>query len=165
MRISKISTTLLSISLLLAPAAHQSQACTSIMVGKLASTDGSVMTSHTCDSHRTGSHVEVIPSARYKPAATLLLTKRFDDDSGAMPRYGRQSTGRIPQVAETFGYLAPAYAAMNQRQLAIGESTFGGREEMESKKGLIDCETLTRLMLQRAKTARARAGHQKCQQY
>ena len=112
------------------------------------------MTSHTCDSHRTGSHVEAIPSARYKPGATLLLTKRFDDDSGAMPRYGRQSTGRIPQVAETFGYLAPAYAAMNQRQLAIGESTFGGREEMESKKGLIDCETLTRLMLQRAKTAR-----------
>ena len=47
-----------------------------------------------------------------------------------MPRYGRQPTGKIPQVAETFGYLAPAYAAMNERQLAIGESTFGGREEL-----------------------------------
>ncbi len=124
------------------------------MVGRLASVDGSVMTSHTCDSHRTGSHVEVVPARKHRPSATLLLTKRNDDDSGPMPRYGRQPTGRIPQVAQTHGYLAPAYAAMNQHQLAIGESTFGGREELESKKGLIDCETLTRLMLQRAKSAR-----------
>jgi dipeptidase len=154
-RTSIVSATILAISLLVLSAARRSQACTSIMVGKKASTDGSVMTSHTCDSHRTGSNVDVIPSASHKRGSTLLLTKRRDDDSGAMPRYGRQPTGKIPQVSSTFGYLAPAYAAMNERQLAIGESTFGGREEMESKHGLIDCETLTRLMLERAATARA----------
>ncbi len=71
-----------------------------------------------------------------------------------MPRYGRTPTGKIPQAAETFAYLAPAYACMNQRQLAIGESTFEGREELLSDKGWIDCETLTRLMLERAATAR-----------
>jgi dipeptidase len=84
-----------------------------------------------------------------------------------MPRYGRQPTGKIPQITETWGYLAPAYAAMNERQLAIGESTFGGREEMQSEKGLVDCETLTRLMLERATTAReaVRVGGQLVEQH
>lgn len=129
-------------------------ACTSIVVGKMASTDGSVMTSHTCDSHRTGSAIVTVPRQKHQRHGRLLLTKRMDDDSGPMERYGREPTGEIPQVEETFGYLAPAYAAMNEFQVAIGESTFGGREELKSEKGLIDCETLTRLMLERARTAR-----------
>ncbi|MCL4203448.1 MAG: C69 family dipeptidase [Pirellulaceae bacterium] len=142
-------------------------ACTSILVGRLASRDGSVMTSHTCDSHRTGSQIVVVPAAVHRPNSHRFLTKRSDDDSGPMPRYGRVPTGKIPQVAETYGYLAPAYAAMNERQLAIGESTFGGRKELESDQGLIDCETLTRLMLERAATARQaiRIGGQLIEQY
>lgn len=141
--------------------------CTSIMVGRLASTDGSVMTSHTCDSHRTGSEIVVVPHAKHAPGSVVALTKRGDDDTGPMPRYGRKPTGSIPQVAETFGYLAPAYACMNEHQLAIGESTFEGREELVSEKGLIDCETLTRLMLERAATAREaiRIGGELLQQY
>jgi dipeptidase len=135
-------------------AAGAAQACTSIMVGRKASADGSVMTSHTCDSHRTGSDIVVVPRLQHARGSEVQLSKRYDDDSGPMPRYGRTPTGRIPQVAETLGYLAPAYAAMNQRQVAIGESTFEGREELVSAKGLIDCETLTRLMLERATTAR-----------
>ena len=43
---------------------------------------------------------------------------------------------------------------MNERQVAIGESTFGGRKDLQSTNGAIDCETLTRLMLERAATAR-----------
>ena len=134
--------------------AGEGRPCTSIMVGRKASADGSVMTSHTCDSHRTGSDIIVVPRMKHARGAEVQLSKRFDDDAGPMPRYGRTPTGRIPQVPETFGYLAPAYAAMNQRQLAIGESTFGGRPELLSTKGQIDCETLTRLMLERASTAR-----------
>ena len=134
--------------------AAEARPCTSIMVGCLASTDGSVMTSHTCDSHRTGSGIVVVPHAKHAPGSVVALTKRCDDDTGPMPRYGRTPTGSIPQAGETFGYLAPAYACMNERQLAIGESTFEGREELVSDKGLIDCETLTRLMLERAATAR-----------
>jgi dipeptidase len=129
-------------------------ACTSIMVGKDASTDGSVITSHTCDSHRTGSSIVKVPAADHEPGATIQLTKRSEDDSGAMPRYGRVPTGVLPQVEHTHGYLNPAYAAMNEHQVAIGESTFGGREELQSEAGIIDCETLTRLMLERATTAR-----------
>ncbi|MCD4750568.1 MAG: C69 family dipeptidase [Thermoanaerobaculales bacterium] len=129
-------------------------ACTSIMVGKAASTDGSVMTSHTCDSHRTGSAIHIVARRRHPPGTEIELTKRSDDDSGPMQRYGRVPTGALPQVEESFGYLNPAYAAMNEFQVAIGESTFGGRKELVSEEGLIDCETFTRLMLERARTAR-----------
>ncbi len=158
---------MLSVTAWLALNAPHAAACTSIMVGRLASTDGSVMTSHTCDSHRTGSDIVVVPPQNHAPGSQRALSKRQDDDTGPMSRYGRQSTGHIPQVEKTYGYLAPAYACMNERQLAIGESTFEGREELCSDKGLIDCETLTRLMLERAATAReaiALAG-QLLQQY
>jgi len=149
------TTSLVVISLLatcLAPASGP--ACTSIMVGRKASTDGSVMTSHTCDSHRTGSHMIVVPAMQHDKTARRALSKRSNDDSGPMPRYGRVPTGMISQVRRTFSYLAPAYACMNEKQLAIGESTFGGREELQSEKGIIDCETLTRLLLERTATAR-----------
>ena len=130
------------------------RACTSIMVSRAASTDGSVMTSHTCDSHRTSSDIHVRKRARHRAGARIQLTGRKKDDTGPMERYGREPTGKIPQTRVTHGYIAPAYAAMNEHQVAIGESTFGGRKELQSKKGLIDCETLCSLMLQRAKTAR-----------
>jgi len=143
---------LLAAALLLAPA--PGRACTSIVVSAAASADGSVMTSHTCDSHRTGSDVHVRHRARHGSGAMLQLTRRKEDDSGPMQRYARTPTGKIPQVAETHGYLAPAYASMNEHQVAIGESTFEGRKELQSGRGLIDCETLCKLMLERASTAR-----------
>lgn len=146
------SSPLLAAALLLAPA--PGRACTSIVVSAAASADGSVMTSHTCDSHRTGSDIHVRHRARHKTGATLQLTRRKEDDSGPMQRYARAPTGKIPQVAETNGYLAPAYASMNEHQVAIGESTFEGRKELQSDRGLIDCETLCKLMLERASTAR-----------
>ncbi len=129
------------------------------MVGAKASADGSVMTSHTCDGHRYGSDIVVIPKLRHPPGSQRQLSKQRDDDSGPMPRYGHTPTGRIAQVPETAGYLtSSAYAIMNERQVAIGESTFGGRADLVSSKGLIDCYTLTCLMLERAATARQAIG-------
>ena len=134
--------------------AAEARPCTSIMVGRLASADGSVMTSHTCDSHNDSSAITIVPHAKHKPGEQVLLTSREDDPSGPMKRLRRKPTGQIPQVPETFGYVVGVYAIMNEHQLAIGESTFEGRPELVSQKGLIDCDTLTRLMLERAKTAR-----------
>ncbi|MHB1034096.1 MAG: C69 family dipeptidase [Pirellulales bacterium] len=145
---------LLVSAILWAVAGREARPCTSIMVGRKASVDGSVMTSHTCDSHRDGSRIVVVSGVRHAAGAQRLLTRRRDDDTGPMPRYARTPTGNIPEAAETLSYIAPVYAAMNERQLAIGESTFEGREELVSQRGLIDCETLTRLMLERATTAR-----------
>jgi dipeptidase len=128
--------------------------CTSITVGRKASADGSVMTSHTCDSHRTRSWLDIVPAMRYDKNSKMVLRKRMEDDSLAMPAYKHIPVGQIPQVANTFGFINTAYPCMNDHQLAIGESTFGGRKSLQSEKGLIDCQQLVRLILERCKTAR-----------
>jgi dipeptidase len=154
LKIVRLNIILLSLGILLAGPSGSAMGCTSVVAGKKATVDGSVITSHTCDSHRTGTAIFAIPRMKHAAGETITLTKRTMDNDGPMERYGRQPTGTIPQVAETYGYLNPSYASMNEFQVAIGESTFGGRDELKSDKGLIDCETLTRLMLERARTAR-----------
>lgn len=128
--------------------------CTSIMVGKDASIDGSVITSHTCDSHRTRAYFDIKPAMEYENGEMVTMMKRTTTDSLAMPAYKHIPVGEIPQADKTFGYINTPYPAMNEYQLAVGESTFGGRESLHSDNGLIDCQQLNRLMLERCKTAR-----------
>jgi len=128
--------------------------CTSITVSKGASIDGSVITSHTDDSHRTRSWMNVVPASQHADDATSTMYKRVACDSFAMPTYSHIPIGEFPQAEETFQFLNTAYPSMNQFQLGIGESTFGGRAELQSDSGLIDCQRLCQLMLERCKTAR-----------
>lgn len=128
--------------------------CTSITAGKDATADGSVITSHTDDSHRTRSWMDIEPPRDHESGATVPMYKRKNDSTLAMPAYKHEQIGEIPQVEHTNGYLNTAYPSMNEHQLAIGESTFGGRDELQSDKGLIDCQRLCQLMLERASTAR-----------
>jgi dipeptidase len=127
--------------------------CTSILVGRLASADGSTMTSHSCDSGSDRTWINIVPNRKHKPGETAKiylepkLTKGPDDPD-------RLETGEIPQVAETYAYLNAAYPIMNEHQLAIGETTIGGRRELHSEDGIIDAPELYRLCLERAKTAR-----------
>lgn len=128
--------------------------CTSITAGRLATADGSVITSHTDDSHRTRSWMDIMPEAKHERNTTTTMYRRVPCDSFAMPTYAHIPIGEIPQVRNTFQFLNTAYPSMNQYQLGIGESTFGGREELQSDSGLIDCQRLCRLMLERCRTAR-----------
>jgi dipeptidase len=127
--------------------------CTSIIVGKLASADGSTMTSHSCDSTSDRTWITVVPHMKHKPGELCPVyhnskeTKRPDDKN-------RLKSAEIPQVPETFAYINTAYPCLNEHQLAIGETTFGGKMELRSKEGAIDCPELYRLVLERAKTAR-----------
>ncbi|MDA3893575.1 MAG: C69 family dipeptidase [Salinivirgaceae bacterium] len=130
------------------------EGCTSITVGKKASADGSVMTSHTDDSHRTRSWMDIVPAKQQSIGSTTTMYKRSAFDSLAMPTYKHDSIGTLPQIKETLGFVNTAYPCMNEKQLAIGESTFGGREELQSDNGLIDCQRLCQLMLERCTTAR-----------
>lgn len=129
------------------------QSCTSLMVGRLASTDGSVMTSHTCDgNYRTW--VNVVPASTPGPGAKTkvyagLLHTEFPADT-----QGVAEKGEVPQSAETFAYLNTAYPCLNEHQLAIGESTIGGRRELRNPDGKLSIEEIERLMLQRCRTAR-----------
>jgi len=128
--------------------------CTSVTAGKLATADGSVITSHTDDSHRTRSWMDITPPAKHEEGSQVTMYKRRGCDTLAMPSYAHIPIGEIPQVPNTYGYINTAYPCMNAHQLAIGESTFGGRGFLQSDKGLIDCQRLCLLMLERCTTAR-----------
>ena len=130
------------------------EGCTSITVGKSASFDGSVFTSHTDDSHRTRSWVDIVPAAKHAKGSEVIMYKRVKVDTFAMPTYGHEEIGRIPQIHKTNGYINTAYPSLNDKQLGIGESTFGGRNELQSDEGIIDCQRLCLLMLERESTAR-----------
>ena len=130
------------------------EGCTTITVGRLASWDGSVITSHTDDSHRTRSWLDIVPPKKHKKGETVTMYKRVAVDTLAMPTYGHIPIGEIPQVNYTNGYINTAYPSLNDKQLGIGESTFGGREELQSDSGLIDCQRLCKLMLERCDNAR-----------
>jgi dipeptidase len=130
--------------------------CTSITVGKNASADGSVMTSHTDDSHRSRTNILVVPAKDHPRGTMKTLYKRqvAKVEKGQMDRYEYVETGQIPEVSHTYRFFNSAYPCMNEKQLAIGESTFGGRSELRPDMGLIDCGCLCMLMLERCSTAR-----------
>ena len=129
--------------------------CTSVTVGKKASASNSVTTSHTCDSHRTRSWLDIASARTYPPGTRDTMEKRVNYDSLAMPTYRQELIGTIPQADTTYKFIDTAYPCMNEHQLAIGESTFGGRESLRAEEsGLIDCQQLVHLMIERCKTAR-----------
>lgn len=116
-------------------------ACTNFIITKGASTDGSVMVSYAADSHQ-------LYGALYKYNAPKTLKK------GTMIPIHEWDTGQylttIPQVAGTFSTVGN----MNEHQVIIGETTFGGRSELSDPDGLIDYGSLIYITLQRATSAR-----------
>ncbi|MDR1406569.1 MAG: C69 family dipeptidase [Tannerella sp.] len=135
---------------------YDAMECTTVTVGKNASADGSVMTSHTDDSHRTRTDISVVQAKDHPQGTmkTLYRRRAAANRPGEMPKYEYVETGQIPEVAHTFQYFNSAYPCMNEKQLAIGESTFGGRPECHADTGLIDCSCLCMLILERCSTAR-----------
>ncbi len=127
--------------------------CTSIMVGKNASTDGSVMTSHTCDSwYRTW--MTMTPARDYeRDTVTAIYSERMHTQS-PLDSTKMHQRGVIPQVRHTYRFLDTAYPCLNEKQLAMGETTIGGRDTLRNKKGLFTIEELQRIALERCATAR-----------
>ena len=129
------------------------QSCTSVMVGRKASTDGSVITSHTCDG-RYRTWVQMEPAADHEPGAMHQILRgtmhtKFRGDTA-----GVKLMGEIPQVAHTYAYLNTAYPCLNEKQLAIGETTFGGPDTLVNAAGWFTIEELERVALQRCSKAR-----------
>lgn len=150
---------ILSIFLLIASAAgatamgQDMDACTSIMVGKKASTDGSVMTSHLCDSwYRTW--MQVVPAKDYPRDTVMSVYEGRMHTEKPNDQTGLKEKGKVPQAKHTYRYLDTAYPCLNEHQLAIGETTYGGRDTMENKAGMFMIEELERIVMQRCTTAR-----------
>jgi len=129
------------------------ESCTSIMVSKRASADGSVITSHTCD-------------GRYRTWMTLDAGETFENDTTTpifkgklrtetpWDQRGVKEVGQIPQAKQTFTFLNTAYPCLNEKQLAIGETTTVGPKELVNENGMFLIEELERIALQRCSTAR-----------
>lgn len=115
-------------------------ACTNFIVTKGASTDSSVMVSYAADSHALYGALYHTPGGRHKAGAMLPV---YEWDTG---RYLTD----IPQPRETFSTIGN----MNDRSLIIGETTYGGREELIDTTGRMDYGSMIYIALQRAETAR-----------
>lgn len=128
-------------------------ACTSIMVGKNASADGSVMTSHTCDSwYRTWMSIE--PAKDYPTDTIMSIYEGLMHTEHRKDMTGVKEKGTIPQARHTYRFLNTAYPCLNEKQLAMGETTISGRDTLQNKNGLFRIEELQRVALQRCTTAR-----------
>lgn len=146
--------TLIAISLTLSINAQTPRdACTSIMAGKNATIDGSVITSHTCDSwYRTWMSIE--PAADYKTDTVIDIYEGLMHTEKRGDMTGVKVKGQIPQVPHTYRFLNTAYPCLNEHQLAIGETTISGRDTLQNKNGMFMIEELQRIVLQRCSTAR-----------
>lgn len=133
------------------------ESCTCIMVGKDASTDGSVMTSHTCDAYyRTW--LGFVPAQQFKKDT---IQKIYSGTMHTHTKWSKENVklrGEIPQIEKTYAYLNTAYPCINEKQLAIGETTISGKKMLVNKKGMFYIEELERIALQRCTTARQAIG-------
>jgi len=112
--------------------------CTNLLVTQGASADGAVMITYTCDGE-FHPHLRSYPAADYDPGAMLKITD-----------WGGKVRGEIKQVEHTYSVVG----LMNEHQLAISETTFDGRLELQNKAGMLHYWDLMRLALKRARTAR-----------
>ncbi len=119
---------------------YSSDACTNLLITKGASADGSSMVSYSADSHTRYGVLVHYPAAFY-PEGTMVKIYEWGKD-----RY----LGEIPQVQQTYSVIGN----MNEHQLVIGESTWGGVKSQFDPEGVLDYGSLMYLALQRAKTAR-----------
>ncbi len=124
--------------------ALQLMACTNYLVTPGASANGSSMITYAADAHVLYGELYFRPSANFAPG-TMLDVYEWDT---------HKFLGRIPQVSHTYSVVGN----MNEHQVAIGETTYGGLPELRDTTGLIDYGSLMYITLQRARTAREAVG-------
>ena len=118
----------------------EAEACSNFIVGKNASVDGSVMCSYSADDYGMFQYLCHYPAAKH---AKGEMRKIYDWDTN-------KYHGEIPEAAETYNVIGN----INEWQVTIGETTYGGREEMVDSTGIMDYGSLIYVALQRSKTAR-----------
>ncbi len=131
---------ILAAALMAAASIGTAEACTNFIVGKNASTDGSVICSYNADDYGMFIGLCHYPAGKH---AKGEMRKIFDWDT-------KVYHGEIPEAAETYNVIGN----INEYQVTIGETTYGGREEMVDSTGIIDYGSLIYIALQRSKTAR-----------
>jgi len=136
----RITAMMMSLLLLLTLTSERSMACTNFLITKGASKDGSTMITYSADSHVLYGELYFWPAMKYKPGTMVDV---YEWDTGKF-------LGTIEQAPETWSVVGN----INQHQLAIGETTYGGRSELHNPDGIIDYGSLIYLALQRSRNAR-----------
>lgn len=134
--IKKVGLIIVFISILSTP----SWSCTNFLVGKKATTDGSTFISYSADSYYLFGALYHYPAANYPDGAMLDVVEW---DTG-------KPLGKIKQAKQTYNVIGN----INEHQVAIGETTFGGHEELVDTTGIMDYGSLMYIALQRSKSAR-----------
>ena len=116
------------------------QACTNFIVGKDASADGSVFCTYNADDYGMFIGLCHYPAGKHKNGEMRQI---YDWDT-------KEYHGQIPEASETYNVIGN----INEYQVSIGETTFGGRSEMVDTTGILDYGSLIYIALQRSKTAR-----------
>lgn len=134
--------TLWALTALMAAAPDAADACTNLIAAKGATTDGSVMMTYSADSHNLFGFLHHSPAGKHPKGS---VRKIFEWDTN-------KPLGEIPQAEETYNVIGN----MNEHQVVIGESTWGGRPELADTTGqaVMDYGSLIYVTLERAKTAR-----------
>ena len=127
-------------ALILALCVIPAWACTNLIVGKKASTDGSVMCTYNCDGFGFSGSLFYSPSGQHEPGELIEI-------HGWGPSHEGQYVKQVPYTYNVVGL-------MNEKQVTIVETTFDGRLELVNQEGLLDYFSLMRLALQRCSTAR-----------
>jgi dipeptidase len=135
----KISVLILFVLFAMLPE-QSTKACTNFIITKGATKDGSVMITYSADSHVLYGELYFWPAKNW-PAGTMVNV--YEWDTGKL-------MGKIPQASHTYSVVGN----MNQHQVSIGETTFGGREELADSTAVVDYGSLIYMTLQRAKSAR-----------
>ncbi len=128
------------LSLMLCAGIVNAFACTNFIVGKKASADGSVICTYNADDYGMFIGLCHYPAGKH---AKGEMRQIFDWDT-------KEYHGQIPEAPETYNVIGN----INEYQVTIGETTFGGREEMVDSTGILDYGSLIYIALQRSKTAR-----------
>ncbi|MDD4933977.1 MAG: C69 family dipeptidase [Methylacidiphilaceae bacterium] len=134
------NTSRLLLAALVLTARSQAPACTSILVTKGASADGSTMITYAADSHELYGELTLTPAGTHRMGTMRDIV---DWDSSKL-------LGRIPQPPITYQVVGN----MNEHQVAIAESTWGGRDELKGPAGILDYGSLIYIALERSRTAR-----------
>ena len=130
----------LTMILALALWSSNTNACTNFLVTPGASVNGTAMITYAADAHVLYGELYFKPAADYPPGAMLDV---YEWDTNKF-------LGRIPQLSHTYSTVGN----MNEHQVAIGETTYGGRRELRDSTGIVDYGSLIYITLQRARTAR-----------
>ena len=138
-RTSAVAATAFFAAMMLLPV-PPADACTNIIVTKGASMDASTLVSYAADSHTSYGDLYYCKGGRWAPGD---MVKTYDYET-------YKYLVDIPQAEQTYNVVCN----MNENQVIITETTFGGREELLDRRGKLDYGSLMRLALQRAKTAR-----------